>query len=187
MKQNKLWRTFLAVSISALAFPALVQSQATTGGSSTGGAGSPPSATGSMGAGETSGTTGSSRMGESSRSPSDSGMSATGQSTSAMSDQATTEADRTLNQNIRQQLMSDSSLGSSAGNIHFKTDNGKVTLQGTVATEKEKQEIESKVENMSGVKDVDNQLQIGSTSSSAPGGLGSSSSTRSGASDPASH
>lgn len=186
MKQNKWWRTFLAVGVSALAFPAFVQSQ-TSGapspsGSSPSGVRSPHSATGTMGAEETpgtSGTTGSSRMGEGSSSSSSS-MSATDRpGSSAMSDQAMTEADRALNQRIRQELTSDSDLRASASNVHFNTDNGKVTLQGTVATEQEKQDIEDKVEQMTGVEDVDNQLQIASTSSSSTSSMGSSSSTRS--------
>lgn len=178
MKHNKLWRTFVAVSISALAFPAFAQSQTSMGGSSTSETGSPPSATGTMGAEETPGETGSSHMGESSRSPSSSGMSATEQSSSsAMSDQAMTEEDRTLNQKIRQELASDSDLQTSASNIHFNTDNGKVTLMGTVATEQEKQDIEDKVGDMAGVEEVDNQLQIASTSSGSTSSMGSSSGT----------
>jgi osmotically-inducible protein OsmY len=84
-----------------------------------------------------------------------------------MTDQGMTEADRTLNQNIRKALSADSSLASSAKNVHFSTDNGKVTLQGTVATEKDKENIEAKVEKMTGVKDVNNQLQVASSTSGA--------------------
>jgi osmotically-inducible protein OsmY len=91
-----------------------------------------------------------------------------------MTDHGMTQADQTLNQKIRQDLMSDSNFRTSASNVHFNTNNGKVVLQGTVATEKDKQEIESKVEKMTGVKDVDNQLQIAPASSSAAGGMGSS-------------
>jgi osmotically-inducible protein OsmY len=100
---------------------------------------------------------------------------------SAAADQATTEADRTLNQKIRQGLTSDPALGTSSKNVHFSTDNGKVTLHGTVATEKEKKDLEAKVEKMAGVKDVDNQLQIApaSSSSSASGSMGSTSSAKS--------
>ena len=93
----------------------------------------------------------------------------------ASSDQAKSEADRTLNQNIHQALSADSALAASAKNVHFNTDNGKVTLQGTVPTEKDKKDIEAKVEKMTGVKDVDNQLQIApaATTSSAAGSTGS--------------
>jgi osmotically-inducible protein OsmY len=76
-----------------------------------------------------------------------------------------TEADRTLNQNIRKALSADSALVSSATNVHFNTDNGTVTLQGTVATAKDKENIEAKVEKLTGVKDVNNQLQVASSTS----------------------
>lgn len=82
-------------------------------------------------------------------------------------DQAKSEADRALNQNIRQSLSADFSLSASAKNVHFSTDNGKVTLHGTVPTEKDKKDIEAKIEKMTGVKDVDNQLQIAPSTSSA--------------------
>jgi osmotically-inducible protein OsmY len=91
----------------------------------------------------------------------------------ATSDQAKSEADRTMNQSIRKALTADSSLAASTKNVHFSTDNGKVTLHGTVPTEKDKKDIEAKVEKMSGVKDVDNQLQIAPSTSKAGDGLGS--------------
>jgi osmotically-inducible protein OsmY len=93
----------------------------------------------------------------------------------AATDQAKSEADRTMNQNIRQTLNTDSALSASAKNVHFDTDNGKVILRGTVPTEKDKKDIEAKVEKMSGVKDVDNQLQIAPSTSSAADRMGSSS------------
>jgi osmotically-inducible protein OsmY len=92
-----------------------------------------------------------------------------------LADRGATEADRTLNHKIRQGLSADSSLASAAKNVHFNSDEGKVTLNGTVATEKEKKDIEAKVEKMAGVKDVDNQLQIAPSASSATGSMGSSS------------
>lgn len=108
---------------------------------------------------------------------------------SAAADKATTEADRTLNENIRQALTSDSSLGASSKNVHFSTNNGKVTLHGTVATEKEKKDLEAKVEKMTGVKDVDNQLQIApaSSSSSAAGSMGPTGSAKSSGSSDMGH
>lgn len=177
MKKNTLLQVLVAASISAVAVPAFVQGQ-TSGGSA--GSGSSMSSgsggSGSMG----SGSSGSSSMGSSSRSDtgsmgssSSSGMSgapgAAGGSTTAMTDHGASEADRSLNQNLRQTLAADSSLKSSTGNVHFNTDNGKVTLNGTVATEKEKKDIENRVEKMSGVKSVDNQLQIAPQTSSASG------------------
>jgi osmotically-inducible protein OsmY len=196
MKKSKLWQAFLAVSISALAVPAFVQSQ-TAGGGSSAGSGMSSGATGSsrtmtspsspsMGShdpampsspgsthpgGSTMGssaTPGSSTMGSSTVPGGSAGM-------GAATDQAKSEADRTLNQNMRQTLNTDSSLSASAKNVHFDTDNGKVTLRGTVPTEKDKKDLEAKVEKMSGVKNVDNQLQIAPSTSSAADRMGSSS------------
>jgi hypothetical protein len=184
MKKSKLWQAFLAVSISALAVPAFVQSQTAGGGSS-------------AGSGMSSGATGSSRTTPSPSAPSsgshDTAMPSSPGSThpggstmgssaapggtagmGAATDQAKSEADRTLNQNIHQTLNTDSSLSASAKNVHFDTDNGKVTLRGTVPTEKDKKDLEAKVEKMSGVKDVDNQLQIAPSTSSAADRMGSS-------------
>jgi osmotically-inducible protein OsmY len=56
------------------------------------------------------------------------------------------------------------------------SDNGVVTLNGSVATEKDKQELENRVERMSGVKDVKNNLQISPQASSS--GSSSTSSSR---------
>jgi len=187
MKKSKLWQAFLAVSIAALTLPAFVQSQTAGGGTSPGSGmpsggttgssrsmGSPSSPSGStshdsMSSGTESTTRpGSSSMGSSAMPGSSAGMSAT-------TDQAKSEADRTLNQNIRQALSADTSLSTSAKNVHFNTENGKVTLQGTVPTEKDKKDIEAKVEKITGVKDVDNQLQLApaATTSSAAGSTGS--------------
>ena len=186
MKKSKLWQAFLAVSIAALTLPAFVQSQTAGGGTSPGSGipsgttgssrsmGSPSSPSGSsshdsMSSGTESTTrSGSGSMGSSTTPGSSAGMSAT-------TDQAKSEADRTLNQNIRQALSADTSLSASAKNVHFNTENGKVTLQGTVPTEKDKKDIEAKVEKITGVKDVDNQLQLApaATTSSAAGSTGS--------------
>jgi hypothetical protein len=195
MNKSKLWSAFLSVGISALAVPAFVQSQ--TRGSRS-----------SPGSGMSSGAAGSSRTMESpslrssaSREtgmPSSPGSTHPGTSTmgspatpghstgmSAAADQAKTEADRTLNQNIRHALKADSALGMSAKNVHFNTDNGKVTLSGTVPTEKHKKVIEVKVEKMTGVKDVDNQLQTApaTSTSSAAGSMGATSSAKPSGSD----
>lgn len=179
--KSKLWQAFLVASISALAVPAFVQSQTAGGGAVPGGSTS-PGATGSSRSMGTTGTPSSSTshdMGSgthgsmgSSTTP---GSTASSGSMGAMSDQAKSEADRTLNQNIHQALSADTALSASAKNVHFNTDNGKVTLQGTVPTEKDKKDIEAKVEKMTGVKDVDNQLQIApaATTSSAAGSTGS--------------
>jgi len=60
-----------------------------------------------------------------------------------------------------------------AEKLQLATENGEVTLHGTVATEKEKADIATKVQQMAGVKKVNNQLQMapraGSTTSGSMG------------------
>jgi len=111
-----------------------------------------------------------------------------------MADEAKSAADHALNQRIRQTLHAEPSLGMSAEKVRLSTDNGEVTLQGTVTTEKEKADIAAKVQQVAGVKKVNNQLQMaprmggaasespvtapsGSKSSAAGGSTSSSGST----------
>jgi hypothetical protein len=77
-----------------------------------------------------------------------------------MKDEASTEADRTLNQHIRQALSEDTALAAAAQSVFIITDNGEVTLHGSVATEKEKADINAKVHQVAGVKKLKNQLQM---------------------------
>jgi hypothetical protein len=77
-----------------------------------------------------------------------------------MRDEAATEADRTLNQHIRQALNEDTALAAAAQSVYIKTDKGEVTLLGSVATEKEKADISTKVQQVAGVKKLHNQLQM---------------------------
>ena len=79
---------------------------------------------------------------------------------SVMKDEASTEADRTLNQQIRQALSEDTALAAAAQSVFIVTDNGEVTLHGSVATEKEKADINAKVHQVAGVKKLKNQLQM---------------------------
>lgn len=75
-------------------------------------------------------------------------------------DVGVTLADRSLNTRIREALQNDTDLAFSAADIKLLTDNGKVTLQGSVATEQMKEELMAKVEQVAGVKTVENQLTI---------------------------
>ena len=75
-------------------------------------------------------------------------------------DQSMTSTDRDLNGRIRESLNSDSVLNAASQNVRIHTDNGVVTLQGSVATEKEKEDLETKIKHMTGVDSVKNQLQI---------------------------
>jgi hyperosmotically inducible protein len=93
-------------------------------------------------------------------------------------DKGTTETDRTLNNQIRTALKADTLLSDASQKVSLSSDNGVVTLNGTVATEKDKKDLESRVKSMAGVKEVENNLQIGpQTSSSSSSGLSPSSST----------
>jgi len=131
-----LWQAVLAVSIAlALALPAFAQGQGKSPGSS--------------------GTSSTSPYGGASMQPSE-------QMGKAMGDKAATPADRTLNQRIRQIFNEDATLAASAQNIYIETDNGEVTLHGLVTTEKAKADIVAKVQQVAGVKKVNNQLQTAS-------------------------
>ncbi|HEV8052941.1 MAG TPA: BON domain-containing protein [Parachlamydiaceae bacterium] len=75
-------------------------------------------------------------------------------------DQSETEADRTITQRIRQAIMSDDSLSTNAKNIKIITINGVVTLRGPVATPEEKANIVRKINNIQGILNVDNQIEV---------------------------
>jgi osmotically-inducible protein OsmY len=78
-----------------------------------------------------------------------------------------TEADRNLNTRIREALNADSSLRDASQNVNIRSDSGVVTLSGTVATEKEKSDMESRLQRMAGVNRVENNLQIAPRTSSS--------------------
>jgi hyperosmotically inducible protein len=82
--------------------------------------------------------------------------------TKTAEDQSENEADRTITQNIRKTITSDESLSTNAKNVKIITNDGIVTLRGPVKSEKEKVDIEAKAKQVSGVKRVDNQLEIAS-------------------------
>jgi hyperosmotically inducible periplasmic protein len=75
-------------------------------------------------------------------------------------DQAENEVDRGLTQKIRQILIDDDSLSMNAKNVKIITVNGVVTLRGAVDSEREKNEIGRKAKSVSGVRSVDNQLEV---------------------------
>jgi osmotically-inducible protein OsmY len=93
-------------------------------------------------------------------------------------DKGLTETDRTLNNQIRTALKADTSLSDASQNVSLSSDDGVVTLNGTVATEKDKKDLESRIKSMAGVKKVENNLQIGpQANSSSSSSLSPSSST----------
>jgi BON domain len=81
-------------------------------------------------------------------------------SSSMRQDEAMTETDRTLNQRIRQALGTDLTLAVASQNVHLRTENGEVTLHGSVATDKEKVVMATKVQQLTGVRKVTNALEV---------------------------
>ena len=75
-------------------------------------------------------------------------------------DQGTSEADRTMTQQIRQAVMRDKALSFSAKNVKIITINGKVTLRGPVKTDAERAAIEADARGVAGGAQVDSQLEI---------------------------
>ena len=80
--------------------------------------------------------------------------------TKTAGDQAENEADRTISQNIRKELSADDSLSTNGKNVKIITMDGKVTLRGPVKSDAEKSAIAGKTQQVAGVKNVDNQLEI---------------------------
>jgi osmotically-inducible protein OsmY len=75
-------------------------------------------------------------------------------------DQSESEADRTLTQRVRQAVVADDSLSTTAHNIKIITINGVVTLRGPVNSAQEKANIDAKAQQIAGATKVDNQLEI---------------------------
>lgn len=74
--------------------------------------------------------------------------------------QGENETDRTITQQIRRAIMEDNSLSFNAKNVKVITSNGVVVLRGVVNDEREKSEIERKVRGISGITNVQNELEI---------------------------
>lgn len=75
-------------------------------------------------------------------------------------DQSESKADRALTKQIRQAVVADKSLSTTAKNIKIITVNGVVTLRGPVKSSQEKANIEAKAKHLAGTTKVDNQLEI---------------------------
>jgi len=75
-------------------------------------------------------------------------------------DQSESKADRTMTQKIRQAVVHDKSLSTTAKNVKIITINGVVTLRGPVHTPQEKGSIAAKAQRLAGTTNVDNQLEI---------------------------
>jgi hyperosmotically inducible periplasmic protein len=85
-------------------------------------------------------------------------------------DQGESEADRTITQRARQNVVGADNLSINAKNVKIITQNGVVTLRGPVASEVEKTTVAQLARSVDGVQRVDNQLEVtGSTAkTSAP-------------------
>jgi osmotically-inducible protein OsmY len=75
-------------------------------------------------------------------------------------DQGENEIDRTITQQIRQQVVGRDDLSMSAANVKIITVRGVVTLRGPVRSEQEKATIAALAERVTNVQRVDNQLEI---------------------------
>jgi hyperosmotically inducible protein len=75
-------------------------------------------------------------------------------------DQAESVADRRLTQWLRQAIVADMSLSTTAKHIKIITLNSLVTLRGPVNSPQERERIEAKAQFIAGMHKVDNQLEI---------------------------
>jgi hyperosmotically inducible periplasmic protein len=83
-----------------------------------------------------------------------------GNATLTPGDQSESQADRTLTQQVRKAVVADKSLSTMAKNIKIITVNGVVTLRGPVKNPHEKEAIEAKAQQIAGINNVDNQLEV---------------------------
>jgi osmotically-inducible protein OsmY len=75
-------------------------------------------------------------------------------------DQSESKADLDLTQRIRQAVVADTSLSTTAHNIKIITVAGVVTLRGPVSSEQEKTKIGATAQQIAGVKKVENHLEV---------------------------
>ena len=75
-------------------------------------------------------------------------------------DQGENEIDRTITQKVRQGVMKNDALSTTAKNVKIITANSVVTLRGPVKNDKERSDIVAIAQGTDGVKRVDNQLEI---------------------------
>jgi hyperosmotically inducible periplasmic protein len=75
-------------------------------------------------------------------------------------DQGESEADRTITQRARQNVVAEDGLSVNAKNVKIITRSGVVTLRGPVASQAEKLSIVRLVKSVDGVQRVDDQLEV---------------------------
>ena len=80
--------------------------------------------------------------------------------TKTSGDQSNSSADLKITQAIRQALMKDSELSTTAKNIKIITANGQVTLRGPVKTAQEKAKVDQIARSAAGGAQIDDQLDV---------------------------
>ena len=80
--------------------------------------------------------------------------------TKTSGDQSNSSADLETTQAIRQELMKDGELSTTAKNIKVITANGQVTLRGPVKSAQEKAKIDQLARSAAGGAKIDNQLDV---------------------------
>jgi hyperosmotically inducible protein len=75
-------------------------------------------------------------------------------------DQSNSSADLKITQAVRQALMKDDELSTTAKNIKIITDNGQVTLRGPVKNAREKAKIGQLAKSAAGGAKIDDQLDV---------------------------
>jgi hyperosmotically inducible protein len=83
-----------------------------------------------------------------------------GDTTLTPEDHSQDEGDIRITADIRQAITGDDSLSVNAHNVKIITRNGMVTLRGPVDSEAEKTKLQAIAQKVSGVSQVDNQLEI---------------------------
>jgi osmotically-inducible protein OsmY len=74
--------------------------------------------------------------------------------------QKNNKADQKTTQMIRKAIQADKSLSTSAHNVKVITQNGSVTLKGSVRSEDEKKSIQDKATSVAGASNVTNDLTV---------------------------
>ena len=80
--------------------------------------------------------------------------------TQTSGDQSNSSADLKITQAIRQALMKDSELSTTAKNVKIITNNGQVTLRGPVKNAQEKAKIDQLAKSAAGGVKIDDQLEV---------------------------
>ena len=75
-------------------------------------------------------------------------------------DQSTRKADVSLTRRIRKAIVADKALSTTAKNIKIITVDGVVTLRGPVRSDQEREKIAATAQQVAGVKQVENHLEV---------------------------